>query len=243
MMRSEKTGLTCRTGVIVRVTHGSIHERKPVTANGRRRRARPASSEPSGLISPRRVPSSTHPPFPLKRSSSSRSLSQPHVARSSPVATWRRRHQVVLYGQDRGGRALDQPQDAEPPPARGSAECPQRPGCVVHRELAKGSLVASLPRAWLTWLSVLPLRTSPPVRLLREELQLLQEPGSYVGEVVKVMGKTKVLVKVQPEGKYGALSTSTCARRVLPETCLKRLTLAVHRDQSSTSRPTSTSRP
>ncbi|GAA5968462.1 hypothetical protein JCM8115_006397 [Rhodotorula mucilaginosa] len=40
------------------------------------------------------------------------------------------------------------------------------------------------------------------VRLLREELQLLQEPGSYVGEVVKVMGKKKVLVKVQPEGKY-----------------------------------------
>lgn len=41
------------------------------------------------------------------------------------------------------------------------------------------------------------------VRLLREELQLLHEPGSYVGEVVKVMGKKKVLVKVQPEGKYG----------------------------------------
>eukprot|EP01102_Stenamoeba_stenopodia_P002647 TRINITY_DN12505_c0_g1_i1.p1 TRINITY_DN12505_c0_g1~~TRINITY_DN12505_c0_g1_i1.p1 ORF type:complete len:396 (+),score=104.95 TRINITY_DN12505_c0_g1_i1:152-1339(+) len=40
------------------------------------------------------------------------------------------------------------------------------------------------------------------VRLLREELQLLQEPGSYVGEVVKAMGKTKVLVKVHPEGKY-----------------------------------------
>ncbi|GAA5836695.1 hypothetical protein JCM11251_002701 [Rhodosporidiobolus azoricus] len=40
------------------------------------------------------------------------------------------------------------------------------------------------------------------VRLLREELQLLQEPGSYVGEVVKIMGKKKVLVKVQPEGKY-----------------------------------------
>jgi 26S proteasome regulatory subunit T6 len=38
---------------------------------------------------------------------------------------------------------------------------------------------------------------------LREELQVLQEPGSYVGEVVKVMGKKKVLVKVQPEGKYG----------------------------------------
>jgi len=40
------------------------------------------------------------------------------------------------------------------------------------------------------------------VRLLREELKLLQEPGSYVGEVVKAMGKTKVLVKVNPEGKY-----------------------------------------
>jgi len=38
--------------------------------------------------------------------------------------------------------------------------------------------------------------------LLREELQLLQEPGSYVGEVIKQMGKTKVLVKVNPEGKY-----------------------------------------
>lgn len=45
--------------------------------------------------------------------------------------------------------------------------------------------------------------TSAVVRLLREELQVLQEPGSYVGEVIKVMGKKKVLVKVQPEGKYG----------------------------------------
>ena len=37
---------------------------------------------------------------------------------------------------------------------------------------------------------------------MREEIQHLQEPGSYVGEVVKVMAKTKVLVKVHPEGKY-----------------------------------------
>lgn len=43
------------------------------------------------------------------------------------------------------------------------------------------------------------------VRLLREELGLLQQPGSYVGEVVKVMGTKKVLVKVHPEGKYGEL--------------------------------------
>jgi len=40
-------------------------------------------------------------------------------------------------------------------------------------------------------------RLACSVRMLREELQLLQEPGSYVGEVVKVMGKNKVLVKVQ----------------------------------------------
>ena len=40
------------------------------------------------------------------------------------------------------------------------------------------------------------------VRLLREELHELQEPGSYVGEIVKAMSQTKVLVKVNPEGKY-----------------------------------------
>ena len=45
------------------------------------------------------------------------------------------------------------------------------------------------------------------VRLLREELGLLQQPGSYVGEVVKVMSTKKVLVKVHPEGKYGMLPT------------------------------------
>ena len=43
---------------------------------------------------------------------------------------------------------------------------------------------------------------NPTVRLLREELQLLQEQGSYVGEVVKPMDKKKVLVKVHPEGKF-----------------------------------------
>ncbi len=48
------------------------------------------------------------------------------------------------------------------------------------------------------------------MRLLREELQLLHEPGSYVGEVVKVMGKNKVLVKVQPEGKYSTCRALLC---------------------------------
>lgn len=47
------------------------------------------------------------------------------------------------------------------------------------------------------------------VRLLREELGLLQQPGSYVGEVVKVMGTKKVLVKVHPEGKYGTAHAYT----------------------------------
>jgi 26S proteasome regulatory subunit T6 len=40
------------------------------------------------------------------------------------------------------------------------------------------------------------------VRMLREEVYHLQEPGSYVGEVVKQMGQKKVLVKINPEGKY-----------------------------------------
>ncbi|OMO60619.1 hypothetical protein CCACVL1_23999 [Corchorus capsularis] len=40
------------------------------------------------------------------------------------------------------------------------------------------------------------------VKLLKEERQLLQQPGSYIGEVVKVMGKYKVLVKVHSDGKY-----------------------------------------
>ncbi|KAF8819175.1 putative tat-binding family protein [Cardiosporidium cionae] len=40
------------------------------------------------------------------------------------------------------------------------------------------------------------------VRELREELLYLLDPASYVGEVVKPMGKNKVLVKINPEGKY-----------------------------------------
>lgn len=48
----------------------------------------------------------------------------------------------------------------------------------------------------------LPLSQLMSVRMLREELQQLQEQGSYVGEVVKAMDKKKVLVKVHPEGKF-----------------------------------------
>lgn len=46
---------------------------------------------------------------------------------------------------------------------------------------------------------ILPFICQITVRMLKEELQLLQEPGSYVGEVVKVMGKSKVLVKVSED--------------------------------------------
>ena len=58
------------------------------------------------------------------------------------------------------------------------------------------------------------------VRLLREELGLLQQPGSYVGEVVKVMGTKKVLVKVHPEGKYGTFADSHGHTRVITADCL-----------------------
>lgn len=40
------------------------------------------------------------------------------------------------------------------------------------------------------------------VRRLRDELQKLQESSSYIGEVVKVMSKSRVLVKINPDGKY-----------------------------------------
>eukprot|EP00928_Gymnodinium_smaydae_P037728 TRINITY_DN2614_c0_g2_i1.p1 TRINITY_DN2614_c0_g2~~TRINITY_DN2614_c0_g2_i1.p1 ORF type:complete len:402 (-),score=119.40 TRINITY_DN2614_c0_g2_i1:135-1340(-) len=40
------------------------------------------------------------------------------------------------------------------------------------------------------------------VRLLREELHMLLESASNCGEVIKPMGKNKVLVKVGQEGKY-----------------------------------------
>lgn len=66
-----------------------------------------------------------------------------------------------------------------------------------------------------TWLKTIEERTSDlqrlkaqrnelnaKVRMLREELYHLQEPGSYVGEVIKQMGQKKVLVKINPEGKY-----------------------------------------
>ena len=51
------------------------------------------------------------------------------------------------------------------------------------------------------------------VRMLREELQLLQEQGSYVGEVVKPMDKKKVLVKV---GEQWQNVHSTCLEDITP---------------------------
>jgi len=57
------------------------------------------------------------------------------------------------------------------------------------------------------------------VRFIKEELMRLQEPGSYVGEVVKLMGKKKVLVKVHPEGKYVVdLAPNIDASQVTPTT-------------------------
>ena len=57
------------------------------------------------------------------------------------------------------------------------------------------------------------------VRLLREELQLLQEPGSYVGEVAKAMGKKKVLVKVKRAfaERRGTVSVTGSGVQVNPE--------------------------
>jgi len=57
------------------------------------------------------------------------------------------------------------------------------------------------------------------VRRLRDELQKLQESGSYIGEVVKVMGKNRVLVKVGSEGKYVVgMSPKVDVAALLPNT-------------------------
>ena len=52
--------------------------------------------------------------------------------------------------------------------------------------------------------------------MLREELQLLQEQGSYVGEVVKPMDKKKVLVKVCIIVLLITTPFSTCNAPLLP---------------------------
>ena len=73
------------------------------------------------------------------------------------------------------------------------------------------------------------------VRLLREELQLLMEPGSYVGEVVKVMGKTKTLVKVQPEGKYSESDFSSTRWWCTRERCFAVLSSCILKPQGARS--------
>merc|ERR1719420_2069636 len=40
------------------------------------------------------------------------------------------------------------------------------------------------------------------VRKVRNELRTLLTPGSYIGDVVKRMGKDKILVRIKPSGKY-----------------------------------------
>lgn len=40
------------------------------------------------------------------------------------------------------------------------------------------------------------------VRSLKDEITKLQDPASHVGEIVKTMGQNKVLVKINPDGKY-----------------------------------------
>lgn len=59
----------------------------------------------------------------------------------------------------------------------------------------------------------------------------MQEPGSYVGEVVKVMGKEKVLVKAHPEGKYVVdISDDIDIKKVTPSlrVCLRSDSYKLH---------------
>eukprot|EP01133_Synstelium_polycarpum_P013748 gene13748-16216_t len=70
------------------------------------------------------------------------------------------------------------------------------------------------------------------VRMLKEELQLLTNPGSHVAEVVKLMGRNKVLVKVNPEGKFVVdIDPSIDVTKLTPSTraALKHESYTLHR--------------
>jgi len=45
-------------------------------------------------------------------------------------------------------------------------------------------------------------RLNNQVRDLRDELQFIQEPGSSVGEFIKLLGPNRALIKLHPDGKY-----------------------------------------
>jgi len=64
------------------------------------------------------------------------------------------------------------------------------------------------------------------VRSLKEEIAALVESGSYVGEVVKQMGKNKVLVKINPEGKY----VVTIDKNIKIEDCIANCRVALKSD-------------
>ncbi|KAL6877547.1 hypothetical protein ACP4OV_012762 [Aristida adscensionis] len=90
----------------------------------------------------------------------------------------------------------------KPPPARGGGggEGLLRPHYLQHihelqRQIRRKTHTLDLLEAQRSGLS-------SRLRTLEQQLQLLQEPPSYVGEVAKVMGRSKALVKVHPEGKY-----------------------------------------
>ncbi|KAH3686214.1 hypothetical protein WICPIJ_002814 [Wickerhamomyces pijperi] len=70
------------------------------------------------------------------------------------------------------------------------------------------------------------------VKSLKDELRLLQEPGSYVGEVVKALSPKKILVKINPEGKYIVdLSPDIDIKDIKPSlrVCLKSDSYTLHK--------------
>ena len=85
------------------------------------------------------------------------------------------------------------------PTAGAHTGCAQWLGCLgaSHRAARRGRVALSSCCAVVRY-STCVACLSWTVRALREELMWLHEPGSYVGEVVKVMGKDKV----RPRGRH-----------------------------------------
>lgn len=95
--------------------------------------------------------------------------------------------------------ALARSTDAAP---RGACQQPTGLSAYYTRKIADLEHVISERSVNLRRLEAQRNALNGTVRALKEELQMLQEPSANVGEVVKLMGKERALVKMHPDGKY-----------------------------------------
>lgn len=152
------------------------------------RSSSPSTSNPASPPSPQHASQSLHSPSSAASRSIDTELPQQPIPEPDHAPTTPRFLPVPAVGRPAVKMALDE---------------------YYHNKIESMKLEILKGQAALRRLEAQRNDYNSRVRLLREELGLLQQPGSYVGEVVKVMSTKKVLVKVHPEGKYGTLLQSS----------------------------------